>query len=293
MADLSVIVCTHQRPDDLERCLGALERLEDPVEVVVVDSASEPPCRVLVDRFRGRIGHLSYIRELRPGLSVARNAGVAASTGTLIAFIDDDTVPAPNWARAVITAFAGDPRIACLGGTCLPAFDGSRPRWLSDRLLQLAGITRLGKRAREPNGSAEWPFGANMAFRREALEAAGPFSAALGRQGGRLLSGEDSDMVARIVAAGGRVWLEPSAIVAHRVTAERCTSRYYWRRLWWNGVGRAVNPSCGLTLRLLAAIPLRALLWLVVRDRVYLYRLAESGGYLAARLGLAGSAAAA
>jgi GT2 family glycosyltransferase len=180
------------------------------------------------------------------------------------------------------------PWVVCVGGACVPAFDVTRPRWLSERLLQLAGITRFGDVAREPRGSGEWPFGANMAFRRVALERAGGFSTALGRRGRSLLSGEDSDMVARVLAAGGRVWLEPAAVVHHRVTAERCTSRYYWRRLWWNGVGRAVAPTRAVSVRLLAALPVRALLWTLTRDRFYLYRLAESAGYVAGRLGWSG-----
>ena len=48
---LSVVVCTHNRPDDLERCLDALARLDDEPQVIVVDSATEPPCEALVARY--------------------------------------------------------------------------------------------------------------------------------------------------------------------------------------------------------------------------------------------------
>jgi GT2 family glycosyltransferase len=180
------------------------------------------------------------------------------------------------------------PDVGCVGGACEAAFTGSRPRWLSERLLQLAGITRFGDRAREPRSSAEWPFGANMAFRREALEDVGVFTTTLGRRPGSLLSGEDSEMVERVLASGWRVWLEPAAVVAHAVHADRCRGGYYWRRLWWNGISRAVNPSARVGLRLLLAVPVRLAMWAASRDRLYLYRLAETGGYFAARLGLAG-----
>ena len=109
------------------------------------------------------------------------------------------------------------PDVGCVGGACRAAFTAPRPRWLSERLLQLAGITRFGETPREPRSSAEWPFGANMAFRREALADAGPFSTALGRDGRSLLSGEDSDMVERVLTCGWRVWLEPAALVDHSV----------------------------------------------------------------------------
>jgi glycosyltransferase involved in cell wall biosynthesis len=285
---LSIIVCTHDRPEDLERCLRGLVAVDGDLEVIVVDSGSDPPCRQLVESHSGRLPALRYLYEPRPGLSRARNAGIAIAKAPLIAFIDDDTVPDSEWARALQRAFA-DPEVGCVGGACRPAFAAARPRWLSDRLLQLVGITRFGEIAREPRSSAEWPFGANLALRAHALSQAGPFSPALGRRGPLLLSGEDSDMVARVLASGWRVWLEPAAVVDHRVSADRCESGYYWRRLWWNGIGRAVNPSPRLTLRLIAALPLRLGMWVVVRDRVYLYRLAETAGYLAARLRLVGT----
>jgi GT2 family glycosyltransferase len=286
MAELSVVICTHDRPDDLERCLAALARSEEPLEVVVVDSASRARCEALVEPFRERIPALTYIHLDQPGVSRARNAGVAASEAPVVAFLDDDTVAAPGWAAALLGAFAR-PDVGCVGGTCRPRFTTTRPRWLSDRLLQLAGITRFGDEPREARSSAEWPFGANMAFRREALVEAGPFSIALGRQGHVLLSGEDSDMVARVRGCGRRIWLEPGAIVEHTVHPERCRPGYYWRRLWWNGVSRAVKPSARVTIRLLVSVPLRLLMWAAVRDRLYLYRVAETAGYLAARLGFA------
>jgi glucosyl-dolichyl phosphate glucuronosyltransferase len=289
VSELSVIVCTHDRPEDLCRCLGGLAALDAPVEVVVVDSASSVPCRSLVDSYRGRIPRLRYVYVQEPGLSLARNSGVAAARSPIVAFLDDDTVPAPEWASAVLAAFAR-PEVGCVGGTCRASFAGPRPRWLSERLLQLAGITRFGEEAREPRSSAEWPFGANIAFRREVLDDAGAFSTELGRRGASLLSGEDSDMVERVLARGSRVWLEPAAVVDHTVHPDRCRGRYYWRRLWWNGISRAMRPDPRVALRLLVAVPVRLVAWGVVRDRLYLYRLAETAGYFAARLGLAGRA---
>lgn len=279
---LAVVVCTHERPDDLERCLAALARLEDPVETVVVDSASRPPCRELVERWAARIPRLAYRRVERPGLSVARNAGVAATRAPIVAFVDDDAAPRPDWARRLAAAF-DDPSVGCAGGACVARFAARRPRWLSDRLLAFAGITHFGDRAREARSSAEWPFGANMAFRREALAAAGGFSEALGRDGRTLLSGEDSAMVEAVRDRGWRVWLEPGAVVDHTVHPERCVRAYYWRRLWWNGRTRAVRGGRRTGLRLLAASPVRLALFLVTRDRVYLYRLAEAAGYAAHR----------
>jgi GT2 family glycosyltransferase len=274
---LSVIVCTHGRPADLERCLLALAALEDEVETIVVDSASSPPVEPVAARFPG----VRYLYEPEPGLSRARNRGIAAATGELVAFVDDDAAPAPDWAGRIVAAFERDERIGCVGGTCRPRFEAPRPRWLSDRLLQFAGITRIGTEPREARSSAEWPFGANVAFRAEALHGAGGFSHALGRVGASLLSGEESALIETVRALGWRIWLEPAAVVDHTVHAERCRSGYYWRRLWWAGVTRARGErSARRAVRLLAAAPARSLLYLLTRDRVYLYRLAETAGFV-------------
>ncbi len=283
---LSVVVCTHNRPHDLERCLEALAALEHPMEVIVVDSASEPPCKSLVESYVARVANLRYAREEQPGLSRARNRGVAETTGQILAFLDDDTAPLPGWGRDIIAPFDTDPTVGCVGGSCVAVFEDQarRPRWLSDRLLQFAGITRFGPQAHEARSSAEWPFGANIAFRIEALEQADkPFTEELGRQGTTLLSGEDSELVEAVHKAGWKIWLEPRAMVEHTVHIERCRSGYYWRRLWWAGVSRAraTEASAILGLRLLAALPVRLCLYALTRDRVYLYRAAETAGFLA------------
>lgn len=280
-ASLSVIVCSHNRPDDLRGCLEALARLEDAVEVIVVDSASDPPCHALVESFRPSIERLRLVREDAPGLSRARNRGVEAASHDLVAFVDDDAAPHPDWARRIVASFA-DPQVGCVGGACLPVFpDCERPRWLSDRLLQFSGITRF-QEEREARSSAEWPFGANLAFRRQALRDAGGFSEALGRVGGQLLSGEESAAIEAVAAAGWKILLAPGARVDHAVPASRCESRYYWRRLWWAGVTRARHQGrrAGTLGRMVAAAPIRLGLYALTLDRVHLYRLAETAGYL-------------
>ena len=265
---LSVVVCTHDRPEDLQRCLAALAALEDPVEVVVVDSAS----RVAV----GPLDGVRLIRLEEPGLSRARNAGLAAATGDLVAFVDDDAAVARDWARRIVEPFS-DADVGCVGGACLPVFVSERPRWLSERLLQYAGITRFRER-RDASARRDYPFGANVCFRRETLAG---FPEDLGRTGSELLSGEEVAAIDRVRESGYRVVLEPAAIVHHLVAPERCRSSYFWRRLWWQGVTRArAEASARLTLKLLAALPVRVALYAGTRDRMHVYRLAETAGYL-------------
>lgn len=279
---LTVVVCTHNRPDDLRRCLQGLAALEDEMDVIVVDSASTPPLRDVVDDFSESFPCVTYRFEPRAGLSRARNRGLELSQTHLVAFIDDDTVPQPGWARRLVRPFE-DPDVVCVGGACLASFDSDRPPWLSDRLLQFAGVTRFGAESRRARSSAEYPFGANVCFRRDELLELGGFSTELGRIGTTLLSGEEHDVIEKLRRAGGSIWLEPAASVEHRVTAARCRTRYYWARSWWQGVSRArARRSTLLAARLLTAAVARLLLWAVTGDRFYLFRTAETAGYVAA-----------
>lgn len=279
---LSVVVCTHQRRRHLLTCLNALAALEDPVEVIVVDSASRPPLRDAVTPFAATIRHLAYVYEPQPGLSRARNVGLAVARRELVAFVDDDAAPDPDWARRIVAGFH-TPRVACVGGSCAAVFERPRPAWMSQRLLTLAGVSDFGGQARAVTQSADYPFGANIAFRRDALEAVGGFDPSLGRRGDSLLSGEESAVVRALLAAGHEVRIEPSAVVRHTVTAERLRGSYYVRRFFWQGVTRArmggrVRRLGGLVIE----TPRYLVAWLRTRDRYFLYRAtAETVGHFA------------
>jgi GT2 family glycosyltransferase len=283
MTRLSAIVCTHNRLTDLRECLSALAVEPTPKEVIVVDSASNQRCDGLVESFRGQIPELRYVRLDEPGLSLARNAGIDASTGEILAFLDDDAAPLRGWGENLLAAFARSESVGCVGGACIASFDGPRPAWLSARLLRMASITMWGDAPRQPRSAIEWPYGANVAFRRQALKQVGMFSTALGRKGeGSLLSGEEMDMVARVMAAGWEVWLEPKAPVSHKVHAERLTSRYYWRRFWWEGVSRARHATLRTSARLLVSGPMWFVLWTFTRDRYFMYLMTEPLAYFTA-----------
>ena len=149
------------------------------------------------------------------------------------------------------------------------------------------------RRRAEARSSAEWPFGANIAFRAEVLERRA-VPGELGRNGTTLLSGEEFALVERRSATrDGRSGSSRERSSTTPCIAERCRSSYYWRRLWWAGVTRA--RAAGLPrvsgLRLVAAAPMRLGLYVFTRDRVYLYRSAETAGFLVERARLRRSAA--
>lgn len=224
---LSVIICTRDRPGDLARCLGRLLKLASPpAEIIVVDNSTTASARATVT---GRPS-IRYLHEPRPGLSVARNAGIRASSGDLIAFTDDDTEVLPEWTSELVRAFES-PDIVAVTGLVLPAaldtaaqqhFQFSIGAFGSD-FLPVRFDQDFLHRSR-PYGCQVWRIGAgaNMAFRRRVLEEIGLFDERLGA--GAAGCSEDSEIWYRILVAGGCCLFEPRAVVLHHHRAE-------WRSL--------------------------------------------------------------
>jgi len=220
---ISVVVCTRDRPGQLETCLDRLRRQEYPrFEVVVVDNA--PVTDVverLVERLADGSARFRYHAEPRPGLSWARNAGTAAADGDIIAFLDDDDEPDQHWLAGIAAGFARGGAIGCVAGLILPA----RLDTAAEELFEQQGGHRLG-RGFEPETFTRSgpqsplfplpPFGtgANMAFRRETLAGIGGFDVALGA-GTRTFAGEDTLAFTLALLSGRDIAYEPSALMWH------------------------------------------------------------------------------
>jgi GT2 family glycosyltransferase len=220
---VSVVVCTRDRADELTRCLDSLARLSYPdFEVVVVDNGfAGSGARVVCERARGKLD-LTYVREPVAGLARARNTGIAAARNDILAFIDDDERADGGWLAEVAVAFVADPALACMSGLVLPGeLHTDAQIWFE----QFGGHSK-GRGFRRavfsdsPEGQSPLyplpPFGvgANMAFRRRALDRIGGFDEALGA-GRPTLSGEDTLAFTEILLSGQRMAYEPAAVVWH------------------------------------------------------------------------------
>lgn len=220
---ISVVICTRDRPQELERCLASLSRCDPaPAEIVVVDNA---PGGAATPRIAARYG-ARCIAEWRPGLSRARNTGIAAAGGEVIAFTDDDVEVAEDWLAPLGAAFA-DPAVAAVTGLVLPARLDS-PASAAFELIY-GGLAGSFESARfdppfldQPLGEAPpvWRIGAgaNLALRRAALDRAGPFDERLGA--GAAGCSEDSEMMHRLLLGGWSCLYDPRAVVYH---THRCT----------------------------------------------------------------------
>ena len=220
---ISVVVCTRDRPAQIATCLGRLAEQAYPrFEVVVVDNApATDAVRVLVDRMAGGPVQFRYHAESRPGLSWARNAGVAVATGNVIAFLDDDDEPDRHWLAGIAAGFTRKGNIGCVAGLILPA----RLDNPAEQLFEQLGGHRKGRGFAPETFSRSGPqsplfplppfgTGANMAFRRDALASVGGFDVALGA-GTLTCAGEDTLALTLTMLSGYEIAYEPSALMWH------------------------------------------------------------------------------
>jgi glycosyltransferase involved in cell wall biosynthesis len=206
--DFSIVISTRNRADRLPRCLAAIGRLSsgNGFELVVVDNNSTDDTRAIVELFARTVPFpVAYVLERRPGLSFARNAGIARSRGRIIVFTDDDCYPREDLLDHVDAAFR-DQRIGFMSGRVL----------LFDRSDYPAMISEWTERRVLEPGTYIWPGlikGANMAYRRSVLDRIGGFDPVFGS--GTPFPCDDCDAAARASLAGFAGLYTPDAVVYH------------------------------------------------------------------------------
>ena len=195
---LSVVIPHLNQPQLLARCLAALAAgTRPPDEVIVVDNGSGALPEAICAAHAG----VRLLSEPTPGPGPARNAGVAAATGDILAFIDADCIPDPGWIEAIHAAFkdasaevvGGDVRIDCADParpTLLEAYE-SVYAYRMDRYIAEKGFTGTG----------------NLAVRRTVLDTVGHFAG--------LDVAEDRDWGQRATRAGHDLRYVPAMRVYH------------------------------------------------------------------------------
>ena len=195
---VSVVVCSYNGGRTLEQCLRSLGGLAYPdYEVILVDDGSTDETQAIA----GRFPQVRNLRQKNCGLSAARNAGLAAATGEIIAYTDSDCFVDADWLTLLVNQLARR-EAAAVGGPNLTPEDG----WLAGCIACAPGQPN---HVLESDEEAEHIPGCNMAFRRDALQAVGGFDPLFRK------AGDDVDLCWRLQAAGYRVTFAPGAFVWH------------------------------------------------------------------------------
>lgn len=233
----SVVICcyTLDRWRDLEAAVASVTGGGMPAETIIVVDHNEE----LLARARSAWPNLVVLAsDGPPGLSGARNTGVRAAHGRIVAFLDDDAVAEPGWLDHLVAPYA-DERVIGTGGAAAPAWEQARPRWFPAEFGWVVGCSYRG----QPAGIAAVrnPLGCAMSFRREVLLALGGFRSGIGRIGRLPIGGEETELGIRALALvpDSLIVLVPAARVRHRVPRDRATWRYFRSRCYQEGRSKA------------------------------------------------------
>ena len=238
---LRVVIPTHRLPSTFARTLATVAAQIDGAEdaaAVVVGSGVDGGRFAEVEAEAGRHG-MDALHVPVPGSTRARNAGLEwARDADVVAFIDDDAIPAADWLSALGEHWRRVPEeVGCIAGAVDPLWLQPPPEWMSDRLRVVFSLLDRGPGVLPLRPGVEDAFGANFSFRAEALRAVGGFSTSLGPVGRIPFFGEETDVLRRLDDAGWSGIYAGDVRVEHAISPERMTLREVTRRRFYSGAG--------------------------------------------------------
>ncbi len=222
---VSIIIPARNEAANIERCLGALRRQTYPkIEIVVIDNCSTDNTALLAQGLAHKV-----VDERRKGIVHAKNAGIKASSGDLVATIDADCLAREDWIKELLPCFedagvagAGGPNIAHENSGAIQGYIDALMlllcKWIGSRYVTQDTLRR----------DVTHIPGCNAIYRRTVLDKLGGFDP-------RLLTVEDEELDYRILAAGHRIIYVPSAVVFHRRRGD-CLS--FARQIYRYAIGR-------------------------------------------------------
>ena len=238
--EISVVVATYNRGEILPGTLESLINQEGDTayEVIVVDNNSTDDTRNVIEELRAKPGYekLTYHFEEKQGVSHARNRGIAAARGGIIAFTDDDIRPVSNWISSVNEAFTKFPEADCIGGKVLPHPETKFPAWLTDKYWTPLALLDMGDKPLNLDvQKGAGLVAANLAVRASVFKDVGLFQPQLQRVKDSVGSMEDHEFQLRLSAARKCLMYVPELIVYAHVLEERLHKEYH--RRWYCGHG--------------------------------------------------------
>ncbi len=238
--DISVIICayTEKRWDDLVAAIESVRQQTLPATEIIIVIDHNPQ---LLERVQDHIPDVIVVENAEArGLRGARNSGLAAAKGQIIAFLDDDAVAMPDWLMFLTEGYT-DPNVLGTGGAVTPSWVDNKPTWLPEEFYWVVGCTYRGMP--QTASTIRNPIGANMSIRREVFDTAGDFHSEIERIGKRHAGGcEETELCirARQHWPQGVFLYQPEARVFHRVPGSRTCWRYFYSRCYVEGLAKAV-----------------------------------------------------
>ena len=236
---VSVVICCYNSGWVIARCLEALRNQQCPIgfnwEIVLVDNNCTDDTVCTAESCMSGSGvDFRIVREPEPGLANARAKGVSEVKYKYVVFCDDDNLLCANYIQYVYSKLESDSTVGAIGGKGVPEFE-CEP---DPRILPKLEGYAVGSQLRHKN----WLFGAGMALRTDLVRDvyANQKRYLIGRRGGELLSGDDSELAYAIVLRGYRTHPTDDISYVHVLRANRLTWDYCQKM--YQGFDKAAGP---------------------------------------------------
>lgn len=236
---VTVIICayTEVRWNDLIEAVASLRRQQLPPAEVIVVVDHNPG---LLARAQVEFPGVIVIDNSGPrGLSGARNSGLAAARGEIVAFMDEDAAAEPAWLAELAAVYA-DPNVLGAGGAIVPQWQNGRPAWFPEEFDWVVGCTYRGMP--QVQAPVRNLIGCNMSLRRAVFAEVGGFRPGIGRVGTLPVGCEETELCIRVRQRWpqGELVYVPTAVVRHRVPQGRATWEYFRSRCYAEGISKAM-----------------------------------------------------
>ena len=208
--DLTVVVCTRNRPEHLRRVIDALDLQEwQDFRVVIIDQSDSDMSEIVRSSDR-----VTIVRDDHRGLSRARNLAIQCTATPWLAFVDDDCVPEPTWAREVARALLAHPEVEFVSGYVGADDDDGGD---DDDHVPVSGSSAAEERILSGRWVRPWLIGLGvcMIVRRTAVERLGGWDERLGAGTADFPAAEDVDFNYRLLRSGGVAYVAPSIRSSH------------------------------------------------------------------------------
>lgn len=234
---LVIGICTFNRGERIRETLDAIAKMDRAggllTRLVVVNNASTDSTAAAIDAFIASNPGVPTLRidEPEPGKIAAMRRLFKDTDEPLVGIIDDDTIPHPNWARALIELMHAQPRCGVAGGPVVNRWE-SGPTPLATIYRRSLGDQLRGEKRELLSGPEDFLMGASLVIRRGALEQSGWLERCEleARRGKALECGaEDAEICIRVRQSGWEIWYEPGASMEHLIPASRQTRAYLLR----------------------------------------------------------------
>jgi glycosyltransferase involved in cell wall biosynthesis len=239
MPDATITLTRYAEPNwlFLETLVSIREQVNSVLQVLVLDQQDDKNIKDFCFKYSTQIVQFIYIVIPAKSLSYARNEAIRLCTTELLFYIDTDAVAEPNWAIELITAMNAN-NAAIAGGKIIPKWHKS-PGFLqrSGLILEQYSMLDLGDEVVR----VKKVIGASFAINLKLLSSLAHFDEELGRQNGKLLGGEETQMCADAIQKGLSVIYVGTAAVHHQVMPERVSFRWIAKRMYYGGYSRALR----------------------------------------------------